>query len=202
NFDINQYPHELVSDVIEIYKNNPCLWNTESKDYLNYKLKAIAYENLVEKFKEHDPLADKDTVVRTLNHIRKSYRRELRKIREFSQTAVENDVFTSELWYFDLLNFLQEIDMPKDNSHNTIVLDEMNIQEPNSVMLSDGKDGNAGPSFMSVRRPMIQKRDSQYENVHDLLGECMSSRLSDKFDYLAKCWSINAFASKRSTNLR
>ena len=83
------------------------MWNTETKEFLDYSLKAKAYEILVRKFKEVDPNANKDTVIRMINRLKKSYFNEINKIRTFSQSAVEGDYYTSNLWYFNLLNFLQ-----------------------------------------------------------------------------------------------
>ena len=126
SFEFGKYSHEFVTEVIEIYKNQPCLWNTETKEFLNHSLKAKAYEILVEKFKEVDPNANKDTVIRTINHMKRNYINEIKKIKEFSQLVGEGDVYTSELWYFDHLNFLQ---IPLDTTQSSISTEEDIIEQ-------------------------------------------------------------------------
>ena len=64
---------------IEIYRNEPSLWFIKSKDYSNREVKNAAYGKLVNKLREIDPSANKDTVVKKINNLRSSYNKELKK---------------------------------------------------------------------------------------------------------------------------
>nr|CAH7733549.1 unnamed protein product [Callosobruchus chinensis] len=71
------WSHEFITEFIDLYKSLPCLYEIKSKDYLNKAMKLSAYNQLVEKLQT----ATKDTVVKKINNIRSSYRKELKKIR-------------------------------------------------------------------------------------------------------------------------
>lgn len=45
---------QWLTEFIEIYKNEPCLWQNKSKEYRDRDLKLAACKILLEKFKEVD----------------------------------------------------------------------------------------------------------------------------------------------------
>ena len=92
------------------------MWNTETKEFLDNNVKARAYEILVQKFKEVDPNANKDRVLRIIDYMKKCYFREIKKIKGLSQSSFEEDVRSSQMWYFHLLHFLE---VPLDDTHNS-----------------------------------------------------------------------------------
>uniref|UniRef100_A0A182MSG9 MADF domain-containing protein n=1 Tax=Anopheles culicifacies TaxID=139723 RepID=A0A182MSG9_9DIPT len=61
---------KFVKEFIELYKSFPCLWHQQSKQYEHQKQKA--YEALVQKCREVDPLASMETVKRKINALRTS----------------------------------------------------------------------------------------------------------------------------------
>uniref|UniRef100_A0A182RXR4 MADF domain-containing protein n=1 Tax=Anopheles funestus TaxID=62324 RepID=A0A182RXR4_ANOFN len=97
---------KFVKEFIELYKSFPCLWHQQSKQYEHEKQKA--YEALVQKYREVDPQATKETVERKINTLRTSYRKQLRRLQRSSKAGTNRQ---PTWWYFELFSFLD--DYPK-----------------------------------------------------------------------------------------
>ncbi|PSN39487.1 hypothetical protein C0J52_10034 [Blattella germanica] len=202
--DFDRYSQEFLTELIELYKTHECLWNPESKEFSDSHQRAIAFETLLGKFKEVDPKSNRDTVIRILSYMRSCYRKELRKIKEFSQTATEDAVFTSELWYFNLFGFLQPLEMQNDSSTSVdSVYEESDSTQPQDLisMISDMEDCNkpGSPSF-GKRRPttLIQKKPE----FHSVQGQGVHGAvLCDKFDFLSKGWAMTMKSLNREQQI-
>lgn len=106
-----QSPREFLSEFIEQYQSFPCLWLIKSKEYSDRNKKDLAYAELVKKYKEFDPSADRSTVVKKINALRTVYKKELAKVNNSLKSgAGADDVYKPSLWYFDLLHFLNNQD--------------------------------------------------------------------------------------------
>lgn len=73
-----------------------------------------AYDALVQKLREVNPVADRETVIRKINTLRTAFRREYKKVRS-SQRMVKNPRhrYRSSLWYYDILKFVVEQNEPR-----------------------------------------------------------------------------------------
>ena len=125
---------ERMIEFINIYKSEPCLWKVKSKDYYNKAKRDAAYDKLVAKLKESHPAANKEMVVKKIGSFRGCYRKELKKLQEASK--YENKVYEPQLWYFNLLTFLNDQDLSKDStkapseSNNAVAPMESNCVSP------------------------------------------------------------------------
>ena len=72
---------------------------------------------MLQKLKDFDSNATRDTVLRKINNLRSSLRRELKNVQvsKTSGTASE-DIYKSELWYFDHMMFLCDQELPKPST--------------------------------------------------------------------------------------
>jgi len=106
-----QTPREFLREFIELYQSFPCLWLVKSKEYSDRNKKGLAYEEMVKKYKEFDPSADRNTVVKKINALRTVYKKELSKVNNSSKSgAGADEIYKPSLWYFDLLHFLNDQD--------------------------------------------------------------------------------------------
>ncbi|KAL4125887.1 hypothetical protein QTP88_010124 [Uroleucon formosanum] len=106
-----QTPRDFLREFIELYQSFPCLWLVKSKEYSDRKKKNLAYEEMVKKYKEFDPSADRNTVVKKNNALRTVYKKELSKVNNSSKSvAGADEIYKPSLWYFDLLHFLNDQD--------------------------------------------------------------------------------------------
>lgn len=107
---------QFLCEFIELYKSFPCLWKVKSKEYSDRNAKSRAYETLVEKMKELDQDADRNSVVKKINCLRTVYRKELRKVIDSERCGAGESVYVPHLWYFDLLSFLHDQEISGESS--------------------------------------------------------------------------------------
>ncbi|CAL7942848.1 unnamed protein product [Xylocopa violacea] len=111
--DLVGYSHDFLTEFIQLYRSFPCLWQVRCKGYKDRLLRNRAYDTLVQKLKEVNPIADRETVIRKINTLRTAFRREYKKVRS-SQKMVHNQRqrYKSSLWYYDILKFVAEQNEP------------------------------------------------------------------------------------------
>lgn len=110
-------------DFFHLYRSMPELWQTNSKEYRNRKLKAASYERLLQHMRQSDPTSNIHMLKRKINNLRTSYRRELRKVLESKSLSSrsargangqvevdeeEEEEYVPTLWYYNELDFLYE----------------------------------------------------------------------------------------------
>lgn len=107
--DLVGYSHEFLTEFIHLYRSFPCLWQVRYRGYKDRILRNRAYDALVHKLREVNPVADRETVIRKINTLRTAFRREYKKVRT-SQRTVSNPRrrYKSSLWYYDILKFVAE----------------------------------------------------------------------------------------------
>jgi len=92
---------------IEAYRSLPELWDTENRHYSNRVKKAVAYDNLIEKLKVLEPDASRESVVKKINNLRSTFRKELKKVNDSKQSGTSADnLYIPSLWYYNELLFL------------------------------------------------------------------------------------------------
>ncbi|XP_074038616.1 uncharacterized protein [Leptinotarsa decemlineata] len=93
---------------------------------------------LVEKFKEIDSTANRETVVKKINSLRSVYRKEVAKCNKSNRSgAGEDEIYKPALWYFDLLHFLNDQETPRKSRNTMIENDESEVDEPSEQMEGD-----------------------------------------------------------------
>ncbi|XP_055902669.1 GATA zinc finger domain-containing protein 10 [Eupeodes corollae] len=99
--DLRSYSRHWLTEFIEIYRKEECLWKAKHPDYSNHAVRNNAYDKLVEKLKEVEPNPDRAMVVRKINSLRSAFRREFRK-------TLSKENYETRLWYFDKLMFIAD----------------------------------------------------------------------------------------------
>lgn len=128
---------KFLLEVIEVYRSLPALWDHGSKDYSNRTKKNEQYEELLKKYQEKYPEADRKALVKKINSLRTNFRKELRRIKNSERSgAGADEVVEPTLWYFDEMKFLSDLEQPTE-SVNTMLLDEEEGEnEPNTAAVS------------------------------------------------------------------
>ncbi|XP_050067748.1 uncharacterized protein LOC126556530 [Anopheles maculipalpis] len=119
--DLRLFSRPFITELIELYKSFPCLWQVNAKEYTDRTKRKAAYDALVRKYREVDKSASKEEVKRKIYGLRSSYRRELIKMKKSIRTgATLEDVYKPTLWYFYLFDFLNDQDnMVKEPTSTT-----------------------------------------------------------------------------------
>jgi hypothetical protein len=103
-----QTPRNFLREFIELYQSFLCLWLVKSKEYSSRNKKGLAYEEMVKKYKEFDPSADRNTLMKKINALCTVYKKKLSKVNNSSKFgAGADDIYKPSLWYFDL-HFLND----------------------------------------------------------------------------------------------
>ncbi|GBP23656.1 hypothetical protein EVAR_80273_1 [Eumeta japonica] len=124
---------ELLEEFIQCYKNEVCLWKKKSKDYHDRNKKNAAYDRLINKYKPIDPNANRETVVKKINNLRTSYKKELNKAKKSLKSGAGTDeVYVSHSWYFNLMNFLYDEEIPRRSISN--IMENENEVRPLTYM--------------------------------------------------------------------
>ncbi|XP_077129783.1 uncharacterized protein LOC143785021 isoform X2 [Ranitomeya variabilis] len=107
---------EFVRELIDMYRSLPCLWQIKSADYSNRNKKREAFAQLVALFKRHDPSekVDESVVRKKIQGLRTVYKKELNKVVKSKKSgAATDEVYVPSLWYFDLLGFTRDQELPR-----------------------------------------------------------------------------------------
>ncbi|CAJ0940110.1 unnamed protein product [Ranitomeya imitator] len=107
---------EFVRALIDMYHSLPCLWKIKSADYSNRYKKKAAYEKLVALYKQHHPTetVDENIVRKNIQALRTVYKKEINKVEKSMKSgAGTDDVYVPELWYYDLLAFTRDQEIPR-----------------------------------------------------------------------------------------
>lgn len=110
---------EFWEEFLNMYKLHPCLWDCKSKDYANKDMRASAINDLVVKCKERYPDANQNFVTKKIHSFRCAFRRELKKvIASMKSGASSDDLYVPILWYYEILRFIADSEMPREGSSN------------------------------------------------------------------------------------
>lgn len=77
---VNITEKKLILEIIQIYKDFPCLWDSSHELYCNKDARNQALEIILEKWKTGYPHATIEDVKKKIEHLRAAYRRERKKV--------------------------------------------------------------------------------------------------------------------------
>ncbi|KAJ0174281.1 hypothetical protein K1T71_010427 [Dendrolimus kikuchii] len=101
------FPRALMKKLILLYRELPCLWDINSKEFKNKQQRHDALNKLTELVQKYDPSATRVHVLRKLESMRACVRREYKKVQGSRLVATnENEIYTPNLWYYDLFPFI------------------------------------------------------------------------------------------------
>ncbi|CAJ0948678.1 unnamed protein product [Ranitomeya imitator] len=157
---------DCVRALIEMYRSLPCLWKIKSADYSNRYKKKDAYEKLVAIYKEHHPTetVDEHIVRKKIQALRTVYKKELNKVeKSLKSGAGTDDVYVPKLWYYDLLAFTRDQEIPRPCQTVTSICapsPEENLPEsPDEhvpLQQRERPEGNDVQSHQSSRSPCLE----------------------------------------------
>ncbi|XP_044747449.1 uncharacterized protein LOC123308724 [Coccinella septempunctata] len=124
--DVRLWSVELIADLINLYKSHPCLWKVRSEEYKNRNLRNEAFRTLIDFCKARGfPEANRDFVMRKIQSLRGSFRKELKKVQDSERSARgAEEVYKPSLWYYDLLLFTTD---QEESSVSVLNLDSTDV---------------------------------------------------------------------------
>ncbi|RLU24305.1 hypothetical protein DMN91_002393 [Ooceraea biroi] len=155
--DIRLWLKELITDFINMYKCYPCLWKIKSDEYKNRNLRDEAYKTLIEFCKMRGfPDANRDFIVKKIQSLRGSFRKETKKIQESQHSGRgTEETYVSSLWYYDLLLFTKDQELSADSVSNIDTQED--IQDARNEENKEEEESEIEES--STSRQNAQKND-------------------------------------------
>ncbi|KAJ8959379.1 hypothetical protein NQ318_022065 [Aromia moschata] len=148
--DLRQCSRTFLGEFIELYRSFPCLWQVKSAEYSDRNKKNQAYEILIEKFKEIDASANKETVTK--------------KLILYVHGTGEDDIYKPSLWYFDKLEFLND---PEKVRPSTSTIDDETSQDTGQERESfDGESDVDLPTAPSTPAPSTSSNLTESVNLN------------------------------------
>lgn len=129
---------DLIVELLQLYKSFPCLWKIKSEEYKNKNKKEDAYKCLVTFCKEKGfPEATREFVVKKIQSLRGSFRKELKKVYDSQRSGKGADeVYTPSLWYYNHLLFTKDQEQPTSSFSNDDV-SEVGTEETELDVLTE-----------------------------------------------------------------
>ncbi|KAK9744622.1 Alcohol dehydrogenase transcription factor Myb/SANT-like [Popillia japonica] len=107
------WSHEQVEELIELYKARPCLYAIKTPQYKNRHARTKALEEIETALKNIRRNTTVAEIKAKINTLRSNFLAEVRKIKNIKSGAGEDEVYTTTLWYFDLMYFILEHTAPR-----------------------------------------------------------------------------------------
>ncbi|PIO26060.1 hypothetical protein AB205_0049430 [Aquarana catesbeiana] len=105
---------EFLPNFIDKYRELPCLWQVQCRDYSNKQKRKAALDKLLELVKPVYPTADINYLKDKIGSLRSTYNRERKKVQDSQRSgAAADDVYAPRLWYYDRLRFLSDQTEPR-----------------------------------------------------------------------------------------
>ncbi|KAF9418831.1 hypothetical protein HW555_004498 [Spodoptera exigua] len=99
---------EILSHIIEVYKDMPYLWNKNDKNYMNKTIRSEGFEVLLSIYKNIEKDATVKTLKKKIDNLKTNYFKELKKVKASKHTgAGSEDVYVPTIWYYDSFSFLE-----------------------------------------------------------------------------------------------
>ena len=111
---------DFLLEFIELFQQEECLWKVKSKNYYNRSKKDASYGTLIGEVQEVEPDATRDTVVKRINNLRSTFRKEHKKfIKSQVSGAGAEEMYAPRLWYYSQLRFLCDQEAPHNSTSSS-----------------------------------------------------------------------------------
>ena len=116
----------LTLQLIELYRDHPCLYQIKSDAYKDRNKKSKAYAELLANIKIVNPMCSLEILKKKLNTLRSQYRKELKLMNASRKSGAGTDeVYVPKLWCFNELRFLDDGETQRESTSNMDHLDEV-----------------------------------------------------------------------------
>lgn len=114
---------------------------------MNRTKKDAAYETLLKKLQEVEPKSTKKCILAKINSMHGSFRREMKKIEESNRSGAGTDeIYISHLWYYDLLLFCKDQEIPRASVCN---IDSQETEQPRESDQENDDEGEVSKIQLS-----------------------------------------------------
>ena len=106
-----QWSRQETTRLIDMYRQQPCLWNVKSVAYKDRNKRIVALTAITKEMQKTYASVTTVDIKRKIDTLRNQYRREMRLVENSRKSgAATDDVYSPKLWCFDDLSFLTDGD--------------------------------------------------------------------------------------------
>ncbi|XP_073963024.1 uncharacterized protein [Choristoneura fumiferana] len=196
--DFRTYSHELLTEFIEAFRNNPCLWKIRSNDYKDKNLKLQAYNNLLEIIRKVERDATIENVKKKINSLRAGFRKEHKKVQDSKKTGSGTDqVYVPKLWYYSQLEFLKDQGQGEQSTDNIDSSEQETANDNENTFDAEHSENDTQSTICNVSSPATpatsaassarRKRhgNAAIEDTISLIGKRLQNP-DDEYDAIGK----------------
>ncbi|XP_030028566.2 uncharacterized protein LOC115446146 [Manduca sexta] len=100
---------EFVSTLISLYRDQPVLWNSKHKYYLDKNKRSAALKEMIKSLKTYRPDFTEDLLKRKINTLRTNFNKQRRKLKMAKHLGASGDDESKPvLWYYEDMMFLAD----------------------------------------------------------------------------------------------
>nr|XP_053616803.1 uncharacterized protein LOC128678916 [Plodia interpunctella] len=152
--DFRTYSHELLTEFIEAFRNNPCLWKIRSNDYKDKNLELQAYNNLLEIIRKVERDATIENVKKKINSLRAGFRKEHKKVQDSKKTGSGTDqVYVPKLWYYSQLEFLKDQGQGEQSTDNIDSSEQETANDNENTFDAEHSENDTQSTIFNVSSP-------------------------------------------------
>ncbi|CAL1296678.1 unnamed protein product [Larinioides sclopetarius] len=177
---------QFIVEVIQLYKQLPCLWKRTDLDYCDKNKREVAMEQLVDLFRTKYANADKDLVQKKITSLRGSYRKEYNK---------DCDEDSSESTNVPVNQKMEQIKIECEDDSNESA-DEPSASSSDTRWLQD-----SSPSRIKSQRFKWPKYRSRAEKVLDKISRKMDLSLEKQLVIKRKHDSFGEYLAEKLRSL-
>ncbi|XP_064105682.1 uncharacterized protein LOC135215161 [Macrobrachium nipponense] len=151
----------------------------------------MAYETILQKFRDYYPEGTKEELKKKINSLRTSFRKELKKIKDSSRSgAGADEIYEPSLWCFDALWFLSDHETPASSRSTIQSTEEIeDDQEGTTVQDRVNESTNLHPvPAQPAKRKKLAKVSNRLDELIALACEHLQ-RPENEFLTMAKAWA-------------
>ncbi|XP_063633821.1 mucin-2-like [Cydia splendana] len=199
-----QRERDVIAEILEIYRDLPCLWDLSSHLYSDKIVKKNAWEILVTKYKEIEPEANEATVKRKIENLKSSYQREVRKVKESKNRTGSgaSEVYKPNLWYFDLMTFLDKKDEVKRAGVDSLLSEDEDGRIETSAKRKKQKPFNAieiqQQKLLNTAENLLKENKKETNPFGIYVGDTLEQISSDQREIAEKLISDVLFLARRN----
>uniref|UniRef100_A0A6P7G483 Uncharacterized protein LOC114334000 n=1 Tax=Diabrotica virgifera virgifera TaxID=50390 RepID=A0A6P7G483_DIAVI len=179
---------KFILECIDMYRSLPALWNVKSKYYSNKIIKNQQYDQLLRKYKEYYPNADKSQLVKKINSLRTNFRKELKRMTDAEKSGAGTGTLPT-LWYYTEMQFLVGQDEP-----NTLQREERDDKEEAENYINNVDRGSSKTTSTICREkeePPKKKRRKldEFKELISLARKHLEKPQND-YEKIASAWAV------------
>nr|CAI5827143.1 unnamed protein product [Callosobruchus analis] len=132
--------------LVQLYRDNECLWDLKSQNYRNKEMRATALQNIAQEMnlEEFGPTDVKNKI----KNLRATYYLELDKIKKSSKSGADGNVYTPKVkWFEEMDAFIRNVSIQRKTTDNSDTSNNISVPGDHDEINSDAENNSPTPEL-------------------------------------------------------